>query len=460
MVELLEHLCANEMLGNFSGSRGNMENLELEIWDPIHNFVKLSPSEAKILDSLPLQRLRDINQLGLTYLVYPSATNKRFEHSIGVMELASRVFDVITNINDIHQPEIIKEYLPEIMDKNKCTYWLQVLRLAALCHDVGHLPFSHAGEDLMPNGWNHERMTAEIIREELAPLFTGFDDLPRSLEPEDVVKVALGFEEYHKINKTEEFSNWETILGEIITGDAFGVDRMDYLLRDSYHVGVPYGKIDYLRLIDCLRVLFCPQFENPSLGIEKSGLHVAETLLLSRYYMFSQVYLHRVRRVYDFHLKEFLKPWLEKKWGEPFFSIKTKDFLRLCDSEIMIEIMVSTNGHAKRIRERNHYREVYERSCPVGEMEDLEPEKSIYEELKNEFGKDNVVLDDYEKKGGIQDFPVLTRDERTVNAGSLTQILNKIPSMIKKIVFINPDYRNKAEELVNQKIGKTAKGQQ
>ena len=130
-----------------------------EIRDPIHVFVRLDSDEREVLNSRPFQRLRHIHQLALTYLIYPGATHKRFEHSLGVMELASRVFDVVTNPGNVTDP--IRDVVPEL---DQLRYWRRVLRMAALCHDVGHLPFSHAAEkELLPDGWDHERITREII---------------------------------------------------------------------------------------------------------------------------------------------------------------------------------------------------------------------------------------------------------------------------------------------------------
>jgi HD superfamily phosphohydrolase len=117
-----------------------------EIRDPIHNFIRLNSNERKVLDSRPFQRLRYIHQLGLTYLLYPGATHRRFEHSLGVMELASRVYDVITNPANIH--DSVRDEVPQ--DSFNHQYWRRVLRMAALCHDIGHLPFSHAAEKELP----------------------------------------------------------------------------------------------------------------------------------------------------------------------------------------------------------------------------------------------------------------------------------------------------------------------
>jgi hypothetical protein len=133
-----------------------------EIRDPIHTFIRLDSDERKVLDSRPFQRLRYIHQLATTYLLYPGATHKRFEHSLGVMELAGRVFDVLKQPENI--TDGIRKVLPELERTDALSYWRRVLRMAALCHDIGHLPFSHATEkELLPSGWNHELLTKELI---------------------------------------------------------------------------------------------------------------------------------------------------------------------------------------------------------------------------------------------------------------------------------------------------------
>src|SRR5450755_3080228 len=135
-----------------------------EIRDAIHIFVRLNSDERRVLDSPPFQRLRHIHQLALTYLVYPGATHKRFEHSLGVMELAGRIFDVVTEMRTIEHDEA-REVIPS--DQLALKYWRRVLRMAALCHDLGHLPFSHAAErELLPAGWDHERLSRELILSE------------------------------------------------------------------------------------------------------------------------------------------------------------------------------------------------------------------------------------------------------------------------------------------------------
>ncbi|MCB7130206.1 MAG: HD domain-containing protein, partial [Candidatus Brocadiales bacterium] len=225
------------------------------------------------------------------------------------MELAGRVFDVVTQEERISDD--IRKVIPEISPGDKRNYWRRVLRMAALCHDIGHLPFSHAAEkELLPSGFTHEDLTRELIlSEEMNAIWQGMTPPLRS---EEIAKLALGPQK----GKGIKFSTWEAILSEIIVGDAFGVDRMDYLLRDSHHLGVPYGKFDHFRLIDTLIILpESPTEEGgepgePTLGVITGGIHSAESLLLARYFMFSQVYFHSIRRIYDIHLMDFLKLWL------------------------------------------------------------------------------------------------------------------------------------------------------
>ena len=141
--------------------------------------------------------------------------------------------------------------------------------MAALCHDMGHLAFSHSAEkELLPDGWDHERLTREIIISDV--MASIWERVTPPLRQDDIIKLAVGPKKATDL----DFSYWEAILSEIIVGDAFGVDRMDYLLRDSHHTGVAYGKFDHYRLIDTLRILPTPpsgeedDSEEPALGVE------------------------------------------------------------------------------------------------------------------------------------------------------------------------------------------------
>ena len=372
------------------------------------------------------------------------------------MELATRVFDVVTDKENIYPA--IRELLPEITNEVKKMYWRRVLRMAALCHDIGHLPFSHAAEeDLLPPGWNHERFTRELI--ESHEMQSIWNKLTPPLRPEDIVKLAVGPRKAPDL----KFTDWEAILAEIIVGDSFGVDRMDYLLRDSYYTGVAYGKFDHYRLIDTLKILPPPGIDNdayqegsiePSLGVEVGGLQSAEALLLARYFMFTQVYLHRVRRIYDIHLKDFLCTWLP---GNKF-STDLETHLSLTDNEIIAAIShVSRepnhagHKHARRFINRNHFKLLYERN--PGDIE-KNPEAVIfiYKETIKKFGPGNVRRDSYKKRSGESYFPVLAMDGRIISSESLSVALRNMPESNVDCVFVESSILNDARHWLKKKL--------
>lgn len=409
-----------------------------EIRDPIHVFVRFDSNERRVLDSRPVQRLRNIHQLALSSYVYPGATHRRFEHPLGVMELATRIFDIVSrNYN-----ETIVKRLPELAQQNKLSYWRQVLRMAALCHDTGHLPFSHAAErELLPDGWTHEKLTRQVIeREEMVDIWRSFTPC---LTPEDVVKVALGPGKATDLR----FTTWETILSEIIVGDSLGADRMDYLLRDSHHAGVVYGHFDHYRLIDTMRILISGSTEEPALGLEEGGIQSAEAFLLARYFMYSQVYLHEIRRIYDIHLQDFLSAWLRGRK----FSTNFEDHVRMTDNEVMGAIYEASRdpkkpGHesARRIVGHDHYRVLYERH-PADILKNPDAGKLIFEAAKTNFSVESVRSSQYTQQSGTFDFPVLMKDGSTISSLSRSEVLSKIPVAAADYVYIIPEKRDEAK---------------
>ena len=422
-----------------------------EIRDPIHTFVRLDSTERHVLDSRPFQRLRHIHQLALTYLVYPGATHKRFEHSLGVMELAGRVFDIVTNRDNV--TDDTRSRLPELGQPDTLVYWRRVLRAAALCHDLGHLPFSHAAEkDLFPDDWDHERMTREIVgSDEMRSIWIR---MKPPLDPDDIVKLAVGPKEATDL----EFSAWESILAEIIVGDAFGVDRMDYLLRDSHHAGVAYGRFDHYRLIDTLRILPVPLADEaadpgePALGLEAGGIQSAEALMLARYFMYSQVYFHHVRRIYDIHLMDFLKEWLDGG----VFSTDPEMHLKITDNEVtagFVAAAVAAQGaghvHACRIVERQHFKVVYERN-PDDVRLNPEAGKAVFNGLVGEFGADRIRGDHYRQRSGAPDFPVKLRDGRVVSSLNVSDTLKRLPVVSMDYVYAERSLYDRASEWLQE----------
>lgn len=415
-----------------------------EIRDPVHVFIKLDNDERKVLDSPPFQRLRYIHQLATTYLIYPGATHKRFEHSLGVMELAGRVFDVVTNENNIHP--LIREIIPQITQEHQLRYWRRVLRMAALFHDAGHLPFSHAAEkELLPEGWDHEKITIEFINSpEMRKIWS---EVTPPLRANDIIKLAVGPQ---KLKETL-FNDWEAILSEIIVGDAFGVDRIDYLLRDSYHAGVSYGKFDHYRLIDTLRILPRTTGEGqgskePQLGTEEGGIHTSESLLLARYFMYSQVYFHPVRRIYDIHLQDFLSKWLP----EGKFSTDIGEIIKITDNEVLSAIRNAAmdsgkSGYdpARRLIKREHFKLIYAKN-PDDLKKNPHAGELIFNAVREKYGNENVRRDSYSRGGTPYEFPVLCNDNRICTSYERSENLLHIPVPSFDYIFIKPELKVEA----------------
>ena len=432
-----------------------------EIRDAIHVFVRLDSDERTIIDSRPVQRLRNIQQLALTNLVYPGATHKRFEHSLGVMELAGRVYDVLTRKA---MPEKIQRVLPiNLADEAVRAYWRRVVRLAALCHDIGHLPFSHAAErELLPEGWDHERMTLELLdSDEMRDLL---QRMSPPVTPDVVKKLAVG----PRHAGTLTFDNWEIILSDIIVSDAFGVDRIDYLLRDAHHAGVGYGRFDHFRLIDTMQILPSiagdEELAEPTIGIEEGGIQSAESLLYARYLMYSQLYFHAVRRIYDIHLKDFLAAWLPG--GK--FTTNVEEHLNKTDNEVMSAIAKtarcpSAPGYAaaSTIMSRRHFRVLYSRN-PYDIAINPDAVANVYEAAKARFGEDLVRVDDLDKGTPPPDFPVMMRDGRTASSLQVSEVLNHLPATVFGYVFVAPDravearaWLDKERETIVQEVRET-----
>jgi HD superfamily phosphohydrolase len=417
-----------------------------EIRDPIHTFVRLETAERTVVNSPAYQRLRYIHQLAMTYLVYPGASHSRFEHCLGVMELASRIFDVVTDHRNLHSDVRSRVYLA---GSHEHSYWRRVLRMAALCHDLGHLPFSHAAEDTLPEKITHEVLSLNIILSpEMAQVWSTL-----RISGEDVGKLAVGSEHFPK-----PLNDWEILLSEIIIGDAFGADRMDYLLRDSYHAGVSYGRFEHHRLIDTMRIL--PRQEGDeihlALGIEQGGLQSAESLLWARYFMYTQLYFHPVRRIYDFHLKQFLREWLPN--GR--FSVTLRDHLLLTDTEVLSAMRLaatdkSAAGHepARRIMQREHFKRVAEITDADREIEPRAAEL-LSNELLEEMGRGAVFTDRYTQQGRGIRFPVLTRDGPIEWSTTLSATLKQVPTFTVEYVFVDPSRSEEAKRYVSSFRGR------
>jgi HD superfamily phosphohydrolase len=363
-----------------------------EIRCPIHGFIELDDWEWSIINQPAFQRLRRIRQLGLTDYVYPGATHTRFEHSLGVMHVATRLYDaIVARSKNILQKEL--QYNEDGLKRDR-----RIVRLAALLHDVGHAPFSHASEELMPqkahgSRFKHEDYTASIIRMELREAIENhkINQINYDIKAETIAQLIEG---NSRLQKGLLF--WQTLL--ISQLDA---DRMDYLLRDSYHIGVRYGVYDLERLLNSVCAFTVRDEsgeEKLTIGVSEDGWHASESLILARYYMFTQVYYHKTRRAYDYHITRALSDALPDKSLPPPDTLRNiRKFLNFDDWWMLGMISANRAGeHGKIIKNRTHYRMVY--STPETPLpEEIERCNDLYQRLRETMSVGQVFMDTPEK---------------------------------------------------------------
>jgi uncharacterized protein len=370
-----------------------------EVRDPIYGFVRLSRNEWEIINTPAFQRLRDIRQLAMGHLVYPGANHTRFEHSIGCVHLSTAIFDYLYEIGkDILSAE-------HRIDDRSFHRIRHILRLGSLLHDIGHPPFSHSGEDLLPrildgqgkpiieNGRekkvSHEDMTIRLIREtevgeKISELYGS-----EGITPEDVIAVAVGSKHAQAIRPQSH----HLLLNQILTGD-LGSDRIDYLLRDAYHSGQKSGEFDHRRLISTLILVSKPESEGEGyeLGFDEGGWLVAEQMIVARYLMYLSLYFHKTKRIYEKHLEDFMAAWLADKGGHLPEDLKA--YVALSDSNVLAELSHAIGdpdspGHeyAMRFQARSHMRlskEIILADNYRSVSGRREPDRDRFDKLRNE----------------------------------------------------------------------------
>ena len=328
-----------------------MKKKHLDIIDPIHDFVRVYENELKIIDTSIFQRLRRIRQLSGAHLIYPGAQHTRFEHSLGVMHIASMAGHALNEKGIISSNDI------------------QDLRFAGLLHDIGHGPFSHLFEELLQKKkHSHEDIGKEII------LKTTIGDLisKSGFDKRFITKLAFGDSKFQFMN-------------EIISG-ALSADIMDYLLRDGYFTGAEHAKIDHNRLTNSLDV-----YKN-KLALDKSALVNFETMLISRYQMFKAVYFHKTVRAGEVMLLESM----ELAEGElNLTSMVLDDYLELSDDVILSKLLNLPEHNsklktAKKIatdyQNRNLFKSVFELALTSGTIG-----KKRLNEIREEISKRSKV---------------------------------------------------------------------
>lgn len=239
--------------------------MTVSIRDPIWNTIRLDVVAARIVDSPAFQRLRHIKQLGHAHLVYPGATHTRFDHALGVYHLAQRALAALGGSNGLAG-----------LDSSDCA----IIPLAALLHDIGHYPFSHALEELeaglIPG--HHEALVGEFLStpEVAAALETVAPDGAARIE------TLIRGRSAHPLQG-------------LVSG-SLDLDKIEYLERDARFCGVPYGAIDVDRLIYALAIVEDPTSGRLEVGVHEKGVAALESLLFAKYQMFRNVYWHHAVR--------------------------------------------------------------------------------------------------------------------------------------------------------------------
>ncbi len=228
--------------------------------------VPLTDRVKQLIDTPEFRRLSQISQLGLVGLVYPAANHTRFEHSLGVYRMALLFLDRLAD-----DPRFVAAVTPRDAER---------FLVAALLHDLGHWPFCHPIEDIsLPQVPSHELFANSFLLEgEISDALRDEWDL----QPREVVELLSG--------KPKDRAS--RILQSLLSGP-IDVDKLDYLMRDSLHAGVPYGRnFDQPRLIQSL----CLNEVGDGLAITDKGKTAAEMMVFARYVMFSEVYWHHAVR--------------------------------------------------------------------------------------------------------------------------------------------------------------------
>jgi len=299
------------------------------IKDPIHGYISLSEDEVRVVDTRAVQRLRRVIQLPFVYLVYPGARHSRFDHSLGCMYLAGEIAEKL-GLDD---------------------YRRRALRIAGLLHDLGHTPYSHLLEPLLTDrGLSHELMTLKILEED--------EELKEAVE-----RCGL------KVKDVSRILRGEVEESAIISGPT-DIDKLDFLMRDSYFTGAAYG------LVDAKRIILRSRLINGKLMLNIRAIGAVEEMAIARYQSFMNIYFHHAVRAAQILFLRGVKA-LEDKLD---FSAMTIDEY-LGHDDYTIWCMMKRDEKGRKILDR-----IERRILPKMAYELRVPEKTLPKELMGREG--------------------------------------------------------------------------
>jgi HD superfamily phosphohydrolase len=299
------------------------------LWDNI----TLDDAALSLVDSAPFQRLRYVRQLGHAFLVYPGATHSRFEHALGAYHLTRRALDMLE----------LRGELAGIKEEDRLA-----VTLAALLHDIGHYPFSHALEEA--GFLSHEAQgEARLSQPPLGEQLTSIGGAGFSRRVADLIR-----------------GRSRSPLQGLISG-SLDLDKVDYLCRDSRSCGVPYGMVDVDRLLASLTMVQAGPLGGRTLGVQEKGVSALESLLFAKYQMYRNVYWHHAVRSATCMFKRAARGAVRRG------IVSQEQIATLTDEELMQFLLEKDrNPLARALRERRLYKRALD--LPASEVRVAEPE--------------------------------------------------------------------------------------
>lgn len=423
----------------------------MEIRDPIHGSIELTPAETSIVDSPFFQRLRNIKQMGFAEFSYPGATHNRYCHSLGAMHLAGLAFD-----------QIFQGYA----FKSPTAKWRlrQTVRLGSLLHDIGHGPLSHTTEEVMPQvsdlnikiyskkenrKSNHEDYTIKIITDSqlTETLVNNFTDLAPKHVARLIDKSLFDDDDFFLDNGI----NFKPLLSQIVSSE-LDVDRMDYLARDSYYCGTSYGHVDSDWII--ANLTYYQNEQQLNLALNRKALYTFDDFLISRYHMYLMVYFHHKGIIYDEMLLRYLKS------SDCDFKLPSlmDEYIKFDDYRLHSHINESQNPWAKMIANRMPYRMLLEsddqKAQDIAKLEQTLGSKNIEVIHASSTGRLSKYYGDQNSSEGIfvidKENPI---NKKVARIEETTEIFNKYKNARKiERLYVSRDHFSEAQKILTASV--------